>query len=378
MNTFINIKFPDLTKNPIYHTDIEPLFSDNMEYPLLMLGYHETIRKTIRKLDIIEKFQTRNKDGNKVYYVVNPFEVSIDDYEDDIESHSSKYFSSISKVPVMSRTFYQMWEILMIYDLCSFNKMTSVHLNDNGSFCYSTMLYRSKSKGNSNNDIYKYTGSNFNKDIKATKVENDIKADFITSYNGKYENSSSVEQKILHTIVENIKYAITYQNLGGNFVCHLSTIYTNTTLKLICLLSSCYKQVHIVVPLTSKKYNPNIYAVCISYNNKSPDVQKQLKELLNELSTGKGQYLNSIYGSYSINNDIVSNIINFNNDVTNNRLKSSIELFDFIKNKNFRGEVYNRFKDEQVRNNKMWINLFMPNTINSESRKNIIQQLKIN
>ena len=89
------------------------------------------------------------KTKRKFYYVVNEFEHKIDDYEKDIYNVSKDYFGTKAgkKPDILSRAFYKLWEMILMFDLIDLNskKFVSAHLAEGpGSFIQATMFYREK------------------------------------------------------------------------------------------------------------------------------------------------------------------------------------------------------------------------------------------
>ena len=102
-------KLNNLDVSNIYDsTDV--IKSSNINQPLFSLGFHSFIHRTKSAMAITEKLETKNK----FYYVVNPFEQSINDYKEDIE-HISDTF--LNNPQILSRAFYKMWEMLYIFDI---------------------------------------------------------------------------------------------------------------------------------------------------------------------------------------------------------------------------------------------------------------------
>ena len=86
--------------------------SSNINKPLFSLGFHSFIHRTKNAMSITNKLETKNK----FYYIVNPFEHSVNDYKEDI-AHISETF--LNNPNILSRAFYKMWEILYTFDIAS-------------------------------------------------------------------------------------------------------------------------------------------------------------------------------------------------------------------------------------------------------------------
>ena len=123
---------------PLYNTLIDPeinifsknndvKFSSNIDYPRFAFGFQHFIHQSKDKMERTKEFEGKKK----VYQVLNHFERYIDNYDEDIGKTSKQYFDlGKNKPDILSRGFYKLWEILMIYDLIDVNNknFTSAHL----------------------------------------------------------------------------------------------------------------------------------------------------------------------------------------------------------------------------------------------------------
>jgi 23S rRNA U2552 (ribose-2'-O)-methylase RlmE/FtsJ len=157
------------------------LKSSNINQPLFSLGFHSFIHRTKNAMAITEKLETKNK----FYYIVNPFEHTINDYEKDI-SHMSNVF--LNNPNILSRAFYKMWEILYTFDIASStNKdgMTMVGLAEGpGSFIQAFVEFREQYFKPSKDTIYGLT-------INTDNTIN-INKEMVENINKRYENMISI------------------------------------------------------------------------------------------------------------------------------------------------------------------------------------------
>ena len=118
MNT--NLK-PFIFKIPTGNSSVLKNKSDNnviisnvVNYPLFSLGFHSFLHRTKSAMDITKKLETKNE----FYYVVNPFEHKINDYEKDLDNSTKEFFKMKDNDPkILSRSFYKMWEMLYYFDI---------------------------------------------------------------------------------------------------------------------------------------------------------------------------------------------------------------------------------------------------------------------
>jgi 23S rRNA U2552 (ribose-2'-O)-methylase RlmE/FtsJ len=143
-------KLENNNKKRILDTTNDMLFSNNIAYPELSLGFHHYIHQTKDNTgEKINLFENRKK----VYLVTSLFEKNIDiknNNEDNSINKALKTFikSSIIKkndyVNVLSRAFLKLWEMIILFDLIPDKEdFVSSHLAEGpGSFIQATILYR--------------------------------------------------------------------------------------------------------------------------------------------------------------------------------------------------------------------------------------------
>jgi len=143
-------KLEDNNKKRILDTSNDILFSNNIAYPELNLGFHHYIHQTKDVVgDKINLFENRKK----VYLVTSLFEKNIDTKNNDEDNSINKALktfiqSSIIKkndyVNVLSRAFLKLWEMIILFDLIPEKEnFVSSHLAEGpGSFIQATILYR--------------------------------------------------------------------------------------------------------------------------------------------------------------------------------------------------------------------------------------------
>lgn len=335
----------DKKQKNIFDFDADIKYSTNIEYPRSQYGFHHFIHANKNKTEILKQFENKKK----VYLVMNRFERYVDNYEDSIGNVSKKYFDISSKdgekPNILSRGFYKLWEILLLFGLIDVKneKFVSAHLAEGpGSFIQATMFYRELfcAKGKYKNDKYhavtlhpEDTGIDSNhvpdmedKFIKYYAKENPVrfvlhktyskqvagaskskdngditdpktiklfgksmseKADFITGDGGfEWINENVQEQEAYRLILSQIISASKIQKKGGSFVCKFFETFTKTSLKIICILQQLYDKVYFIKPLMSRASNSEKYAVCIGFkydvdSGSGKQIAKKLDDLLN-------------------------------------------------------------------------------------------------
>ena len=239
----------------------------------------------------------------------------------------SKY--SISKLKPLSRSYYKMIEIsklLHIFENYNTSNITTFHLAEGpGGFIEAIANMRSNL-----ND--KYIGMTLIKDdpnipgwdksndvlnkYKNIKIENGITntGDLLDIENlkycyDKYNNSCDIitadggfdfsinfnHQEIMATrlLFAEVSFALFMQKINGIFILKIFDIFSKTTLDLIYLLSSLYKQVYIVKPNASRFANSEKYLVCKHFKGVSQNLISSIINQYHMLS--KLNYISSIF-----------------------------------------------------------------------------------
>jgi 23S rRNA U2552 (ribose-2'-O)-methylase RlmE/FtsJ len=429
-NDYIPIicNFTDPSDDPFKHkTDIE--FSDNIDYPQFALGFHHYIHQSKDKMEITEQF----KGKKQVYYVLSRFERYIDDYDNDINTISKAYFDIDPKPNILSRAFYKLWEILMMYDLVQVDKpnFVSAHLAEGpGSFIQATMFFRDmfSKKGVSKNDKYhaitlhseelnkhvppleesciKYYAKEkperfilhktYPKEIArmhADKDNGDLtdpktinlfggnfqkeKAQFITADGGfNWDNENVQEQEAFKLILAQIVTALKIQANGGHFVCKFFESFTETTAKLILILKSFYTEVHAIKPLMSRQSNSEKYFVCMNFKDKKDNVKNiaVLEWILKDALRYEKRNIVNIFPTLKFEPDFKSTLITLNTAIANRQLILINEMVDFIQKQNYRGDTYQTRRDMQIEATKFWTNLFFPEVSKFPEHKKLLEK----
>lgn len=209
---------------------------------------------------------------------------------------NTKY--SISKLRPLSRSYYKMIEIvdiLHIFDDFTSKNINTFHLAEGpGGFIEATSYLR-------NNENDKYYGMTlidpdpnipgWKKTQRFLETHNNVIIESGPTGTGdilevnnlkycyeKYYNTMDIitadggfdfsidfnEQETLATklLFAQVSFAISMQAVNGHFILKIFDIFTKTTVDIIYLLSSLYKQVYIVKPNTSRLANSEKYIVC--------------------------------------------------------------------------------------------------------------------
>lgn len=397
MNTLSVYQLPALNKssNVIKYLEKHELtrsYSTFLRQAQLSNGFISYMYQTKDKMEFVNDPKYK---GKSFWHVTNPFEHSIQKSGDntiDITEASKLYFGETS-LNIVSRAFYKLWEILMLFDIIPVTgSIISAHLAEApGSFVQSLMFYREKFYRDHSRDEH-YTISledhdvpSFKKDFKRvySKVKiyeqdgGDLttrqsingfeqfskKADFITADGGfDWKNENFQEQEAYRLILGEIITAFKIQKPGGSFVLKIFETYTDVSMRLLMILSSAYEDVFIFKPFTSRPSNSERYVICKNYSIVSNTVINKLIDLLEEMNS-QHEIAREI-ADFMVDIEIphkYMNTINVASSQLNNIQFIAInKIIAFVESRNYYGDQYRKFLSLQQEANDFWIQTFYP------------------
>ena len=243
---------------------------------------------------------------------------------------------SVSKYNPLSRSFYKIIEIVNILnifdDFKNSNHINTFHLAEGpGGFIEATNYLRNNKSDKyygmtliepNNNNVpgwnksYSYLEENPNIIIEKgiTGTGDLLSVDNLKYCSSKYANSMNIitadggfdfsidfnQQELLATnlLFAQVSFALSMQKVNGHFIIKIFDIFTKTTIDIIYLLSTLYKEVYIIKPNTSRIANSEKYIVCKYFKESQPKL------------------INKIISEYHILQEYpyISSILNFNLD----------------------------------------------------------------
>ena len=374
--------------------------SSNINKPLFSLGFHSFIHRTKSAMAITDKLETKNK----FYYIVNPFEHNINDYDKDIH-HISKTF--LNEQNIIARSFYKMWEMLYLFDIANSNDgLTMVGLAEGpGSFIQAFVEFREKYFEASKDTIY-----TLNKDInhemvdningrynnmisvlktKSTKTTKSVslngdltkpetidylnnnikkKADLITVDGElKWENENYQEQESYGLILGEIIGILSIQAKGGSCVLKVFETFTHISIKLIYILASFYEECYIYKPFFSRDTNSEKYIICKKFKHDTIG-DKHMKLLLETLKKcDTNIFINDIFPEFIVKDEDMNIFKYININIANTQQIMINNLIVYIKSNNYFGDMYHNYRDLQIKANKWWIDNFFTDKLNEKT-----------
>lgn len=391
--------------------------STNIDYPKMSLGFNWYLHKLKTSFG---QYDAKFDGKKKVYRVMNQFETNIDNFNDSISGKAALYFDTKNKPEILSRAFYKLWEILMMYDLIDINEKNfiSSHLAEGpGGFIQATMFFRDMFSNHSKHDKYyaitlhrddtsnhalpledkflkfyenekpkrlfihktfdkQTAGSSDDKDngdithpktIKLFGGDLKDRPHFITADGGfKWNRELIQEQEAFRLIFAQIATAVKFQRKNGSFVCKMYETFTNTSSKLIAILHSFYDNIFIMKPLTSRISNSEKYIICnkFKYNDNDKEYKNKIykiDKLIDIIHNNQNINIIDIFSNFYIPS-VLHNDIKFSNlNLSKLQYKNINEIITYIDENNFYGDKYQMKRHEQILANTYWINHYFPN-----------------
>ena len=395
-------------------------YSNVIAQPQFNMGFNHFIHRTKDGMSITSKLATKDK----FYYVVNPFESS-----DELLESSSKFLGIKGDKPaILSRAFFKMWEMAMVFNLVDEKDVSYSALAEGpGSFLQSILHYREKYysvKGDKfhsitihpedgkNIDVSKNflgyydekypelikphktyvsktakkyksrdTGdltdfksiSNFRKEVKKTKKYSHL----VTADGGfAWNDENYQEQEAYPLIIGEILAGVMVQNKDGNMVIKFFETFTDMSVKIVYLLSTLYKEVYFYKPYFSRLSNSEKYLVCkgFKYDQKKDksllnilfsDLEKILKQFDSE------QYIIDIFPELVVPKDFVNKIRLFNIQIATKQIEMINLIITYIKENNYFGDKYHEYLDKHKKSIKFWIETFLPEKSNLKKTQDL-------
>lgn len=409
------------------------ILSSTINLPMCSLGFHSFMHRTKNAMSITNNLQTKNK----FYYVVNPFEHVISNYDDSIKNLTKLYLSIKDDNPdILSRAFYKLWEILFLFDIADKKELTYAALAEGpGAFIQAVINYRQKlGPGISNDKIFGVTihpekgkyiemGQQFmnfynkqvpgllnihetvtteqaakhqakdNGDITQVKTislfKKDIEkskeyADLVTADGGfDWDDENFQEQEGYQLILGEIVAALRVQAKDGHFVLKIFETFTIPSIKLVYLLSSFYDETYIHKPFFSRQSNSEKYLICkkFKYDPKKDaallDTKiKTLESVLEGMNSMK--FVFDIFPDLDLPIDYLDKFKFMNIKIANPQQIMINDIITYIKENNYFGEKYHKYREKQIEATKWWTSNFYPpsNNLYIKNKEEVQKLLK--
>jgi hypothetical protein len=362
------------------------IFSSYMNLPMISLGYHAYIKHAKSSLLItINKLQTKSD----LYYIVNPFEYNITDYNESLKILSNIYFNNKYEY---KKEFYILWEIMFIFNIFNENKKNQEYLiiSDNPcDYMYSIINYNSKIY--ESNNKYKINiiniNNNDNTDICTDNLEipkksiNIINSNYKKFYKSKLNKNNLIildigikmddfilvdQEPKFYEILINIIYMIC-NNLenDGIAIIKIYDTFTLLSLKIIYFLNTMFDEAFIYKPFLSKPIDSDKFLILKKFKNDN-DLDKKIKiiENIQKEINNNNNYIHDIFPNLILPEDYINNFKFINIKIANPQQFMMHDIIKYIKENNYFGEKYHMYRDKQIEANKWWMYTFYPPSSN--------------
>ena len=377
-NIFINLyitsvyTIPRSTKSILSET-VSPQISSNIDYPKFSLGFQHYVHAKKEALDTLSQFDGKKK----VYNVINKFNKQIDDYDTDIDKISKSFFG----LEISNDNFFGAWETLHMFNLIpTGNKFKSCHMMENGSMLQAIICFRDKyagsdAKGDSYNVYNKLNDDDHHEAIDkkllshyskektnriSVETKQPKKMNLVTlnlGSNWKFRNMK--EQDSLLLFLKQLLASVEMLDNDGNLLCEIFETFTLSTNKILCALTEIFKQVSIVKPLSTNPAIDNKYLVCMGYNQKGTKFNEFLEAVIKVLEHNPKKFVVNFFPKYEFSKEFISVIRKANTDISNRQFMDVNKILEFIKKENYYGDIYQRYRSEQIKASNMWIEKFL-------------------
>ena len=399
--------------------------SSTINIPLISLGFHNFIHRTKSAMAITNNLGTKNK----FYYVINPFEHVIANYEDSLNNLTKQYLNITDDVPeIQSRKFYKMWEILFLFGIAEKKELKYAIISENPSaFIQAVINYREKFVNSIEKDkIYGITihsekekyiemgkqflgfynnykpglinihpkqnskkkhhgGGKTTVDITQIKTISQFKKDIDKSKNYAdlisadgtiiWDDDNFQEQEAYQLILGEIIGALRVQAKDGAFVLKIFETFTIPTIKMIYLVSSFYNQTFIYKPFYSRASNSEKYLICKGFKYDQIKDSKilnlkinSLEKVLEDMNTNK--FVFDIFPELKLTTEYLDKFKFINIKIANSQQIIINKIVTYIKENNYFGEKYHSHREKQIDATKWWISIFYPPS------KNLFEKMK--
>lgn len=166
--------------------------------------------------------------------------------------------------------------------------------------------------------------------------------DLVTADGGLENKHDAKRQEILSSrlILSEILVALKTLKTGGNFVCKIFDVTSKISSDLIYLTSLCFREIHIIKPISSRPANAERYLVGLT-------LHENINEYINTLADAHKLYKDNIYVSQifeTLPAMFVEWLTNNNNLLLKNQIDAAKLIIDFMNGGNIDIPQYNLFK----------------------------------
>lgn len=314
------------------------VLSSIVPYPLFTLGFHSFFHRTRNAIDITKNIKT----NTEFYYVVNPFENKISNYEDDIVKSNKVYLKESKDY---SNDFNKLWEVLFVFDVTSNNQNIQIIGNDELEDC--VKIFKEKTNKSTSRDKF----------VKASSCDL-----IISNYKKSVEDKNFIEQESYLEFLDLIINVMTNLSDKGNAIIQFYDTFTLPTIKMIYILQSFFEEAFVYKPYTSRHSDNDKYLILKNFKGSKKDIIKSLESASKNMTSKS--YLADIFPELVVSKEYL-NLFKFINIKLMNYQQIMInDIVKYIKENNYFGDKYHTYRDKQIESSKWWISNFYPPSVN--------------
>jgi len=360
-----------LVSGTIYPTNLKVKFNNSNT---------QWINKTLAKYlnQIKGRIGKHGEDWDNIKKYTNPYEYIHTCYP------NSKH--PISKIKPLSRAFFKFIEMANVFDIFSQYKkpIKSFHLAEGpGGFIEAIQSMRMEKEDTyygmtlldtSNTSVpgwrkaenfldkhpnviiesgYDGTGNLYNPEDFNYCVETYGNSMDVVTGDGGFDFSvdfNKQEELAFRLILSQVAYAIGLQKYGGTFILKCFDTFMKSSIDVLYILSSFYKNVHIIKPKTSRYGNSEKYVVCTGFKYHDTSVISQkfhsIISVLNNMNL-KDMSISTIL-DLQLNERFVSSVVDINAILGQQQMENILTTLRFIENKERKGERLNQLTAKNI------------------------------
>jgi len=340
------IKLPKSDKNVDLNLSDNVIHSSIVNFPLFKLGFHHFIYRTRSAFSITKNLQTKTQ----FYYVVNSFETTILNYEDDISKLTKTYLKSKEEFPI---NFYKIWETIFIFDLAKDKNLETYIISNQDSNLVENCitLFRDKIISGSKKQTFH---------MKNDKLKRNSCNLIIANSKKVAEDENFMEQENYDVIFSEIINILKYSVDDGNAIIEFYDSFTLLTLKMIYIISTFFEESLIYKPFVSRNSDADRYLILKGFksNKKLDSVIKTMETVLKSMDSSR--FVADIFEDLVIPKEFMG-VFKFTNiRLVNNQQIMVNDIIKYIKENNYFGDKYHAYRDKQIESTNFWINNFYP------------------
>ena len=329
-------------------------FTNITTYPLFTLGFHSFIHRTRNAMNITRTLQSKTE----FYYVVNPFENKISNYEDDLNNSNKLYLKTKQDY---TNNFNKLWEVLFVFDMMKSSGET-VFVDGDKELEECVELFKEK------------TGKSKGKDkfVKELKGKCDV---YISHHKPKAEDENFLEQESYSSLLKQVIDILGNLENKGNVVLQIYDTFTIPTIKILYVLQSFFEEVYMYKAYQSRHSDTEKYLILKNFkSSKTSDVVKSLESAGKLME--KNKYMADIFPELVIPRDYLQVMKFLNVKLVNHQQIMINDIVKYIKENNYFGNKYHEYRDKQIESTKWWIKNFYPPSVNLyEKNKDELEKL---